>query len=290
MCHAELGFIRHVSGMVDCALKGLVALQEGRYLMSIRAAFFDVDGTLFSHETGVVPESARRALEQLRERGIIVGVATGRTFGEMQDLPTADMPFDVYLTMNGQLILDADGTYIAGNPLTGDALVNIIRLFDEGKVPVQLFEQNRSYINFVNETVEQAQAEILTPVPKVGTHHGAPLYQADLFVDEAEAERLMPLLQSCDITRWNDQAIDVNAPSPGGKADGIARFIETQGIQPCEVIAFGDAENDLSMLQFVGIGVAMGNATPEAKAAASLVTKAVDDDGVAHALKQLGLM
>ena len=55
-------------------------------------------------------------------------------------------------------------------------------------------------------------------------------------------------------------------------------------------IAFGDGGNDVDMLRFAGIGVAMGNATDEPKAAADYVTDSVDDAGIANALKHFGVI
>ena len=57
-----------------------------------------------------------------------------------------------------------------------------------------------------------------------------------------------------------------------------------------DAAAFGDADNDVSMLSSVGWGVAMGGAAPEAAAAARFVTDAVEDDGVLHGLERLGLL
>ena len=61
---------------------------------SIKAVFFDVDGTLFSHELNAVPDSTRRALAQLRKRGIQAVVATGRHMVEYSTLPVSDIDFD----------------------------------------------------------------------------------------------------------------------------------------------------------------------------------------------------
>ena len=66
----------------------------------------------------------------------------------------------------------------------------------------------------------------------------------------------------------------------------LARY----GLSPEECISFGDSENDIGMLQAAGIGVAMGNATPDAQAAADYVTDDCDDDGVANALRHFELI
>ena len=71
---------------------------------------------------------------------------------------------------------------------------------------------------------------------------------------------------------------------------GIQRYLDVLGIQPEEIIAFGDAENDLEMIRFAGIGVAMGNAEESVKAIADFVTADIDDDGIEKALKHYNLI
>ena len=61
-------------------------------------------------------------------------------------------------------------------------------------------------------------------------------------------------------------------------------------LSPEETIAFGDGGNDISMLRFAGIGVAMGNAEDDVKASADYVTAGVDDDGIRKALSHFGLL
>jgi Cof subfamily protein (haloacid dehalogenase superfamily) len=68
------------------------------------------------------------------------------------------------------------------------------------------------------------------------------------------------------------------------KGDALARVCARLGIDAAEVIAFGDAENDVSMLAFAGRGVAMANASPALKAVADEVTASNNDDGIADAL------
>lgn len=72
-----------------------------------------------------------------------------------------------------------------------------------------------------------------------------------------------------------------------GKAHGVQKLCDSFGISPSEVIAFGDEKNDLDMLQYVGLGIAMGNADESVKAVAKDVTLSNDDNGVAVALEKL---
>ena len=81
----------------------------------IKAAFFDIEGTLIGFKTHRVPESAWSAIEAMRERGIKVCIASGRSTMEMQD--EVKTGFDAYVTMNGQLCYDADGVFVMEEPL-----------------------------------------------------------------------------------------------------------------------------------------------------------------------------
>jgi Cof subfamily protein (haloacid dehalogenase superfamily) len=73
-------------------------------------------------------------------------------------------------------------------------------------------------------------------------------------------------------------------PLGASKGAGVARLLADLGIDPQRVMAIGDAENDVEMLQLVGTGVAMGNAVARLKAVADHVVAGNDEDGVAEAI------
>jgi len=81
--------------------------------------------------------------------------------------------------------------------------------------------------------------------------------------------------------------VEVTAPDVN-KATALQRYCAAQGIAAGEVIAFGDMPNDLPMLRWAGCGIAVANAHPDVLAAADLVTRSNDADGVALALERLG--
>ena len=97
------------------------------------------------------------------------------------------------------------------------------------------------------------------------------------------------IADQCEITRWHEGGVDVIAKG-GGKSTAIMRYLQMHNITPEEIIAFGDGENDMGMLQLAGIGVAMGNAGQQVKQAADYVTADIDDDGIEKALKYFGLI
>ena len=255
----------------------------------IKAVFFDVDGTLLSHKLNDVPESTRRAIRQLRARGVKTLVATGRHMTEYSLLPVSDIPFDGYLTLNGNLLLDANRRAYAGTPIDQGEMEVLAHIFQAKRIPFVLIGENGRYINYVNDTVVRTQEETKGTIPALGSYGGEKVYQILAFVPEHQKKLLDDLLDECAVTSWNDTGIDI-IPREGGKSAGIQKYLDDQGIDRSETMAFGDGENDMDMLRFAGVGVAMGNACDAVKAAADYVTDTVDNDGIAKALRRFGLI
>ena len=93
----------------------------------------------------------------------------------------------------------------------------------------------------------------------------------------------------CISARWHTTLRDIS-PIGGTKQLGIDKFLEYYGLDLKDTMAFGDGGNDMQMLQHVSLAVAMGNAGDELKSIADFVTKDVDDEGIAYALKHYGLI
>lgn len=250
----------------------------------IKAVFFDLDGTLISNATGEIPQSAVESIDRLRKNGVRVFTATGRHMSEIEDLPAIDIGFDGYITLNGQLCLDSRKELLYGEPISERTVEQMLVLFEERKVPLMLVEKDRMYINYIDEMVETAQAAINTPVPDMGTYSGEPIYQFILYSEERTAEEIVAGLDDCKMTRWNPYGVDIIAKS-GGKVAGIKQIIQDFGIRRNEIMAFGDGENDMDMLRYAGIGVAMGNAEDDVKVCADYVTDDVEEDGIEKASK-----
>jgi Cof subfamily protein (haloacid dehalogenase superfamily) len=255
----------------------------------ISAVFFDIDGTLLSHRTGTVPESTRQAIFKLRENGIHAIICTGRVLEEMEKLPIMDLPFDGYLTLNGNLCLDENKKLFAGIPIDQGEVDILVRIFKASKIPFVLIGENNRYINYVDDIVIDTQANTKGTIPDIGEYKGEKIYQCLAFVKSRERLMLENMLDECSITSWNETGIDIISKH-GGKAKGLAKFIERYGLRPGETMAFGDGENDIDMIRFAGIGVAMGNAIKNLKSAADYITTDIDDDGIANALQHFGLI
>ena len=90
--------------------------------------------------------------------------------------------------------------------------------------------------------------------------------------------------KSVNLARWWERAVDV-IPASSGKAAAIKEVLKYYGFSAEECMAFGDGGNDIDMIKFAGIGVAMGNSDEEVKMAADHVTDTCDNDGIYKAFK-----
>ncbi|HJD47388.1 MAG TPA: Cof-type HAD-IIB family hydrolase [Candidatus Mediterraneibacter norfolkensis] len=255
----------------------------------IKAVFLDIDGTLIAHEQGGVPESAGTALEEIRRRGVLVFASTGRHILELKKLPLENVTFDGYVTLTGQICLDGDENLICETAIEKEDVDRMLHIFNQCETPVVIVEKGRMYINFVNDHVRRVQKAISSPVPVVGIYTGNTIYQFVIYARKKEALEIAGNLGGCVITSWNPEAVDVTSKK-AGKARGIRRMIEKYGIRQDEIMAFGDGENDIDMIEFAGIGVAMGNAEEEVKRRADYVTDDVNKDGLRKAFEHFGLL
>ncbi len=256
----------------------------------IKAVFFDVDGTLVSHKTKSVSESSRKAIQKLKEQGIKVFLSTGRHIHTLEKLPTHDIEFDGYIILNGQIGLDAEKKMIFSNPFGKTELERLVEIFNSKQYPFVLVNEDGHYINYADEVTKIAMAGVSTAVPPIREYRGEPLYQACVFLlPEYDEEFAKVLPEGCKLARWGIHGADI-IDANGGKSVGMQFFGKLLGINPEEMMAFGDAQNDIDMIEYAGIGIAMGNAEECLKQIADDVTTSVDDDGVCNALIKHGLI
>ena len=255
----------------------------------IKAIFFDIDGTLVSHTKRDIPEGVLTALDELRAKGILLFIASGRHISEFPALPLHDYPFDGYVTQTGQICYNGAFETIYEQPFTDEDTESLVRMFNEREIPIVLLNDRSLYINFVNEYVVRTQNAINTPIPPIDSYHGEKLYGATVFGESATIDRVEERLTASRATRWNRFAADI-VLGEAGKENGIRKMLDHYGISRDEIMAFGDADNDLDMISFAGIGVVMGNGTERMKEIADYVTASVDEGGVVESLRHFGLI
>lgn len=255
--------------------------------------FLDIDGTLLSFRTHRVPESTIRAVRKARRQGIKIWIATGRPLPFVSNL--GQLEYDGIMCVNGAQcqIRSADGNgwqVIHSQPIPSDDVERMIEEQHRTGLAV-VYAGNERAILTAPMGLPAAVGDIFTmldiKVPAFAQPEEArdfTVMQIIAFYTEAEQKHIIgDILKGCNDTRWHPVFADCIAKGTN-KSSGIDHVIRHYGFQLSETMAFGDGGNDIEMLRHAGIGIAMGNANEEVKAAADFVTASVDEDGIEKAL------
>lgn len=258
-----------------------------------KAVFFDIDGTLFSLEKGVIP-STRKALELLKKTDTLSAICTGRCRAMME--PTLEkMSFPVYICGAGTYI-EYNGKVVYNCTIPVELTDEVVKRCKEAKIFCVMegpewiyydkaFANNETCISFFNH-MKIHMAGKLIPYKQGNTIAN----KYSLFLEnDSNVETIMPFLEeNFDIIRHSD-FMEI-LPKGHSKATGIDMLIKKLGIKRSDTYAFGDSSNDLEMLAYVQYGIAMGNSCEQVLKEARYVTKDMDDDGIAWGLCQFGLI
>jgi Cof subfamily protein (haloacid dehalogenase superfamily) len=257
--------------------------------MKKKIVFFDIDGTLLD-EKKELPNSTVRAIKALKTSGVYVAIATGRAPFMFADLRER-LGIDSFVSFNGQYVV-FEGNVIYKNPLNRHKLHELKEHAHENGHPLIFMDANEMRASIEDHPyihVSMGSLKFAHPPFDPFYYENRDIYQALLFCKPEEEHVYVNAYPEFHFVRWHSVSTDI-LPFGGSKAEGIRRLIEQIGISKEDVYAFGDGLNDMEMLQFVGTGVAMGNAKEEVKKVADLVTKRVDEEGILYGLKQLELI
>lgn len=256
---------------------------------TIKAIFFDIDGTLISPVTHRIPQTAIDALCRAKEKGYLVFAATGRHQVELLKLPQVDLlPFDGMVTMGGQYCT-SNGRLVYCQPIPRQDLEQLVAYCIAHQLPCLFSDEDSVFLSHVNDYVVAAYRDIATVPPKPSPAEKAldrEIYQVSIVLNNGHIPDIVHQLSGCSYAHWHNNGIDL-VNKNGGKWNGILQLARSHNIQPHEIMTMGDNNNDVEMLRQAPLSVAMGNASEDAKAAATHITATVDEDGVAKALSQL---
>ena len=260
-----------------------------------KALFLDIDGTLVSFATHQIPASTIQALEEAKQRGHLVFIATGRPRILINNLAPLQQRslIDGYVTMNGGYCY-AGTKVVYKRPVPQPDVQTLVDYCGRQGVPCILVGEDDIAVYRPDERIRKVFGEYLSvtvPIPTVGIEAAArtDIYQLTPFVDKQQEAEVMPLLPGSEAGRWHPAFADITARG-NNKQRGIDEMARHFGLALSDTVAIGDGGNDISMLKHAGTGIAMGNASPEVKAAADYVTTTVDDGGIAQALRHFGII
>ena len=254
----------------------------------LKAAFFDIDGTLLSFNTHKVSEGTVRAFDTLHRHGVRTFISSGRP---MVLIPPMPVSFEAYITMNGGLVFlnDERRTTLLSNPIPDSDRDTWIDFARQHNLCTMTFTADSMMVAQVNEIGNAIRNQLefqMPPIVDIDEFSRRTAYQLIAIMPPELDSHVAGLLSHCRLPRWHSAFTDIVAAG-NSKAVGMAAICRHYGIRQDETIAFGDGGNDIEMLQWAGIGIAMGNADENVKRHADLVTTDVDHEGIENAIKQL---
>ncbi len=257
----------------------------------------DMDGTLLNSEHQISPEN-KRAIEQAKQKGVKVVLASGRPLKGMQaylDELNIDSDNDFVLFFNGSMVKNV-GTdeIIHSETISGKTAKEVAALANDLGVNVHAFSQVHGLITPKNSKYTQHEANInkldITEMDFGLLEDDHPIIKA-MLVDEPE--KLSQAIKSIPQSWYQRFTIVQSAPffleflnPSANKGVGVKAIADHLGYSADEVICMGDAENDHHMLEYAGLGVAMENAMEQTKAIADVVTVSNNEHGVARIIEE----
>ena len=264
--------------------------------MSIRLIALDLDNTLFDDNKCVSPLN-KKAILAAKARGVKVVITTGRPLAaignllEELGLATSD---DYSITFNGGLIQTNTGRVLAEARLSYEELAKIFEVLSPLDLPMDVICGDTVYslqtghrpslYPQANPALRFIPIQSLADLPREVPYHKVVCVQEEDYLNQQI--QLLPdtLRDAFEVFKSREIILEI-MPKGIHKAYGLEKLSQLLGIASCDVMAIGDEENDLTMIEWAGFGVAMKNAIPKLKALAQVVTKEDNNhSGVAEAM------
>jgi len=255
----------------------------------IKIAFFDFDGTFYSHKTHSIPKSNVLTIKKLQEKDILCVLATGRALEEIELFKDCDdVQFDGYIMNAGICVYNKNKEILWLNNFEKEDEKTLIDCFNKKEFTMCIMTEYGMYSNRIDDKITQAMNSISSQAPIEGIYQGERIYQFAGFFDQQEQEKLSKKVQQTKITRWHQYGVDITNKNVN-KATTIKQYLNHFNLTVEEAICFGDGINDVEMFEECKISVCLENGIEEIKQLASYVTDDIDNDGIYKACKKLGL-
>lgn len=265
----------------------------------IRLVILDIDGTISGEDNQVSPKLLA-TIKAVQQQGVKVGIATGRMYRSalrFHQIVGADAPLISY---QGALIKDPqDGKVVNHLPLGKDYA---LRLLDDlacyQDLVIHLYVDDQLYVDSLTPQSEVYADRSQVPITAVGclktflANQSPPTKLLALSDNPHRIQQLLTDLKqrygSDELYLTRSQARYFEATHPRANKGTAVQFLaeELYGLKPEEVMAIGDNGNDIEMIKYSGIGVAMGDGAEELKLCADWIAPPIEAEGAALALEK----
>lgn len=270
-----------------------------RLAPDIKLACFDLDGTIISG-TQRISDEDKAAIRRLTEMGVACGVATGRPKFAAQKIEDELGMSGPSLYFSGSLVVGRDRNPLSQFSLYPGVVSEVLKISRQYGIYTELYTPDNFFIerdsHFANihasylkrrpQMIEDLESLLNEPIMKVTFMYDKGSLEDMIVSDIATLCRDVAYTYAPAQAHIGVEFCNISHPFATRKT-GFDAFLRHLNIRPNQVMAFGDAEADTTFLRSAGIGVAMGNAEQRVKDSAKLVTKTVEESGVAHFIDTL---
>jgi Cof subfamily protein (haloacid dehalogenase superfamily) len=256
--------------------------------------FFDIDGTLINESTYIVPDSTKEAIKKAKDNGHLIFINTGRPIIEI-DHCLKELNFDGYICGCGTYI-EFNNEELFYRSLGTSLSKQVVDKLREYHVDAILESKKDVYydMNICSEEVLRFKARHT----EQGFYNGQTFDDSDIDFDKlviwinenSEFENFYKDFKNVFEFILRGEGFYELVPLGFSKASGIEYLIKHLDIPHENTYAIGDSTNDLSMLEYVRNSIAMGNSHPLLFDLVSFVTRDIEDDGIAYALKHYNII
>ncbi len=269
---------------------------------TVQMIAIDMDGTLLTSQGNISTETMH-AIEEAQSKGITVAICTGR-FPENISLMFEDIGLNCpMISLNGSVI-EIEGKRVHAKPMDVEAAINIYRRLESVQASYYMFgdhlittrRQGRPHhaeVNYAERLLKERGVFFREGEEAARSASKKVLYKYYVYEDSnscdlQSAYRAVEHVPGVHFTRSSDNNFEI-MPNGIDKEYGIHTLADMLNIPLSNVMAIGDHENDITMIQAAGFGVAMGNAVPKVLDVADAITLSNDEHGVAYAIRRYAL-
>lgn len=257
----------------------------------------DMDGTLLRDDKSI-SDRTKKTIQEAKDKGAIVVLATGRPIeGVTKYLKELNMhtDSDYVLSYNGALVQKTKNKEVISKvSLKGEDYHYLKNISDELGVNIHAFCEKKGLITPKNSKYTEVEAEINNidiNVLDINETKNDDVIIKIMMIDEPEilgaAIEKLPkeIYEKYTVVRSTPYFLEFLNKN-ANKGVGVELLAKYLGIKQDEIITLGDADNDLHMIEYAGLGIAMGNAFDSVKKIANYITDTNENDGVAKAIEK----
>lgn len=252
----------------------------------------DMDGTMLTNCKEILPQTKKDILNA-HNSGAIVCISTGRGFPAIKKyLDILDINIPLVLYNGSRVRMSKDSTLLVNKIISVESAKIVLDIINKNHGTCCFWKEDKLYFNVNNDYtkyyqkltgitpdfIDEVNDELLSNINKF-------IWFGSVEMLDVVQKELLVGIEGIDYFKSHTNLLEI-VPQGVSKGNTLKQLIDMLGISQDEVIAIGDDENDISMIEFAGLGVAMGNAKESVKKVANHITVTNEENGVGKVINE----